>query len=316
MRYRFLLSVTILLLALGGCRHHEAAAPLFTDEDFCLKITPGSAWERKNPGDPYTLARFEVPGTESFFIVGAKRDSDLLFTIVEHNFSDYLEYARKILPSLLIDWKRRFSVEDVDGLTFEGTVADGALTGFYFNRNAAEYFLVGVTSEGDTQSAGEFRKALQSLQVCRDEDLVDKAVAGIRGQKPLTDDQIRDSMAYGRELLRNRDVNVENYELAMKEFRKVLAAYYGQQDPPLVQEEALSLLELTSAMRDEAFREHRFLLEQNLALRDRNQAVGEARYLLRLVPESDDQRHSFARKMYGEAASIRLGEGADRKSVV
>lgn len=290
---------------MAGCFHPGGALKEFADSEYKFSFKYPDDWVRSESRKDLILAYFAKG--DSFFMVGAARDTDWVFATLEQNFLNFVEEYRQVVSSaFILESYNDMKVNGIDGILFYADMGDKKAIGYYFMQNATEFYSIGVTDDDNSFMLDEFNKSIQTINVPDDKSTIPAIIQKINRNKKMTPEQIGESIDYGRELLKNRNVNVKNYYLAMQEFRSVLASLYNLKKRPEEYDTALRLLELTKTFRHEAFATHRFRLERYIALLDRENAMREAEYILKLYPEDKDPQHVYAVRKYAQASRIRF----------
>lgn len=294
-------SLLAVLLA-AGCEGPRDQ--VYTASPYGLSFVQPAGWEVAAQSDMPLTVRFESRASPGSFTVTVRPDPDLGFAPASRYLNVFAERKKDDDPSFRISGLSETNLNGVAGVLFKATSGNNTGHGFFFIRNDAEYCLVGLmpaTASGDNPM---FRGVLRSFSVSppRTEGAPPRPDAIMAGG------DYAGAIAYGRDLLRTRDVNVANYELAMAQFRAVLRATGGMTNKPAAYDEAFRLMTIAKSFQNEAFLEYRLRLERSIGLRKRGEALAAADYIFSLISDRDDPRYRYAMAMYSKAAALPPGD--------
>lgn len=304
---RWLLSLALLLAlaGAGGCRKEAQGPEEYSDEAFHVSFFYPRSFARLTPSGHW-LARWEGPGDIRIFLHAA-RDESFFFSSGEHDFFEFMGSFKKWYPLFYMGDSAEKDMGGRKGRWFSAAWGEDAARGFYAKDGMYEYCLVAAAPEGRAGEAERLLSEILSRAVFGDKGADEKKLlAKIRGgEHGSSAAGPENRLAYGRELLKNRALSVENYDRAAREFNMVLADLYEKDPGSADYADALRMLEITRAFQEQDFHVHRFELMKALGLSDRDRSFFEIHYILKLVPNRDDPRHRFADRMFAAARKIK-----------
>lgn len=292
-----------MILLFSGCPEKKENVSFKLDR-YPFLITYPATWRQIPTDNLFQIAQLSIPGKDGVFLVTANQDPDFLFYDKELFFKGlFLTTFRRAYPFFKLTDSRSVSIGKLDGLAFAMDSDSYHASGVLFLDGDVAISLMGITSEADRgildkEFCGVFQSVRKTGGACPPD------LSSIAGEK-MTGERIRQTADYGRELLANRLVNVNNYNKAMEAFRQVLRATV--KDPKYSEEHqnTLNLLLLAKTFRNQAFAEHRYYLEKHLGLRQKAMALEQADYLLSLVPDKASRRHRYVVAKYSQIYDIR-----------
>ncbi len=113
---------------------------------------------------------------------------------------------------------------------------------------------------------------------------------------PLTNDaDIVSGLAYGRDLLRNCNLDVRYFQLAIDQLMLLLFSLKDTPTSPHYQE-AWTLLQIAQSMRETVYEKTVFSMEQNIGTMNWEEALRDAAYIYRLYPENTPENQNVQRR--------------------
>ena len=290
-----------LSLGLSGCGNRDRESS-FRNEEFCISFPRPPTWAVADEQTLPTIVTFRDTRGPGRVVLTIREDRDLIFAPPRRYLETFGERQKDDDPSFRLSIESETNVNGIAGIRFLATTEDEKGSGFYFIRNNAEYCILGMVPRFQQEPDEMFETVLQGLSVC---ELPDNPTPWEYPLKPVTD--FNAALRYGRELVKTRDVNVSNYQMAIEQFRGVLRGTYRMDPQPPEYHVALRMLEVAKTFQHQAFIEYRFRAEQYLGLRNRGEAIQTADYLLDLIPDRNDPRHRVAMSLYQKAIKLPAG---------
>ncbi|NCD34026.1 MAG: hypothetical protein EOL87_11520 [Spartobacteria bacterium] len=300
-----------LMLGASGCKKKGNEAPAvssFHSADGRFMLAYAEAW-MPQPVSMKKFMSFELGAVDSTgkLLFGEAVDYDAVLLDVEHICVNYLLRSRCYDLELLMISNKAMDIASCPAVTFYGLSDGQPARGWFITNQQNVYYLIAVCTDLSKEEAF-FTKAsalIDTIEIKLAPTVTKRELRStfkIAESKDL--DDLANNLAYGNNLLKSRDVSVDNYERALQRFRSVLIATYDQSPRPPEYAEAVGRLDVTNNFRQQAFMQWQFLLEQNLGMGRRVEAMKYARLILQLYPLSDSPFHVYASEKLSQASGL------------
>ncbi len=290
----------------------------YHDQSIGFELSVPEAWSEKGKagGERISFTGEDIEGARGQVDVMTLMKPEFELTGLSKAFEQFMEESKARIEELNISGTKIMELNDVRVIFYGYT--GKALQGKGIFLIHGEY-RIAIEGRGSRQEYSAFAdlysSVLQSFKLYQDQKYFDYPPADDNIRRITLanpEDAIRiakDHYAVGKDLLRKRDVQLENLYKSIREFQTSLQYASALSSRPAVYAEAAAELKYALRLFHEAVRRQRF--EINLAYKqgDRQTTFWEASKLMQMVPDKTDpiyqEAHAWVKKLTKKKKSLR-----------